>query len=204
MTDAVGVILAGGLAQRMGGGDKCLLELAGRTLLDHVKDRLAPQVGTVILNANGDPGRFASYGLPVVADTVPDFAGPLAGVLAGMDWARCHLPQTEWILTVAADTPFLPRDLARRLQAAAENERAPLAVACSAGRRHPVFALWSVALMDDLHRAVADDGVRKIVAWTDRYRVARVDFDAAPIDPFFNINTPEDLVTAERFAEART
>lgn len=208
MTDApdsngvVGVILAGGLARRMGGGDKCLLEVGGRSLLAHVVDRTGPQVKDIVLNANGDPERFAPFGLPVAADVVPDFAGPLAGVLTGMDWARVHHPDCSWLVSVAADTPFLPRDLVGRLLRAAQSQQAPLAVACSAGRRHPVFGLWSTALINDLRTAVVDEGVRKIVAWTDRYPLARVDFCDNAVDPFFNINTAEDLKEAARLLEA--
>ncbi len=198
--DAVGVILAGGLARRMGGGDKCLLDAAGKPLLAHVIERFEPQVRALAINANGDPDRFARFGLPVIADVVPGFAGPLAGVLTGMDWARKDFPDCKWLATAAGDTPFMPGDLVVRLMDAAAEAKAPLAVAESDGRRHPVFGLWSLDLIEDLEKAVVEEGVRKIVAWTDRLGVARVAFPVAPFDPFFNINTPGDLDVAARLA----
>jgi len=185
------VILAGGLARRMGGGDKCLLPLGGRPILAHVIARLRPQVAALALNAGGDATRFARFQLPVVADDVADFAGPLAGILAAMDWAAADLPSATAVLTVPADTPFLPRDLAARLDAAG----AP-ALARSGGRIHPVVGLWPLSLREDLRQALRKDGIRKVEAWTARLGAALVDFDAASIDPFFNINTPEDLERA--------
>jgi len=182
----------------MGGGDKSLRELAGETLLARVIARVKPQVRTLIVNANGDPGRFSAYGLPVVADSVPDFAGPLAGVLAGLEWVRDHAAETSWLVSVPTDAPFLPRDLVARLFAAVESEGADLACAASGGRRHPVIGLWPVALAPDLRRAVAAEGVRKVEDWTGRYRVAVADYAVAPFDPFFNANRPEDLAEAER------
>lgn len=196
--DVVGLLLAGGLARRMGGGDKCLVPLAGRPLLAHVVERARPQVGTLVVNANGDPARFAPFGLPVVPDTVPGFAGPLAGVLAGLDWAAGHAPHARWVASIATDTPFFPPDLIARLRAAAENEAADIAVAASAGRTHPVFALWPVRLAGALRHALAEEGVRKIDLWTARHRVATVAFPAEPLDPFFNLNTPGDVAEAER------
>ena len=199
-----GVILAGGLARRMGGGDKALSEVAGRPLLARVIERLAPQVEGAALNANGDPARFAAFSLPVVADESDDRPGPLAGVLAGMDWAAGT--GASHVLTVAADTPFFPRDLGARL-AAAVGEATPIALAATPdaerGRpaRHPTFGLWPVALRGDLRAALAD-GVRKVVLWTDRHGAATVVFDAAPFDPFFNVNTPDDLARAEALAKA--
>ena len=186
-----GVILAGGRATRMGGGDKGLLALGARPILAHVIDRLAPQVGPLALNANGDPARFAAFGLPVLPDGVPGFAGPLAGVLAGLDWAAAE--GAEAIVTAAADTPFFPRDLAARLAAAAAAEGVPLAMAVTGGDRHPTFGLWSVALRDDLRRGLGR-GLRKVVAWTEPHGCARADFGDP--DAFFNVNTPEDLETA--------
>ncbi len=152
---------------------------------------MAPQVGAIAINANGDPARFARYGLPVLPDPVPDFPGPLAGVLAGLDWAAVQ--GAEQIVTVAADTPFFPEDLVVRLTSAAEVDGAPIALARTDGGRHPTFGLWPVALRDDLAQALAD-GVRKIVLWTDKHGAASAHFDApGPLDPFFNVNTPEDL-----------
>jgi molybdopterin-guanine dinucleotide biosynthesis protein A len=186
-----GVILAGGLSRRMGGGDKPLLPLAGRPLLAHVIERLRPQVGALAVNANGNATRFAPFGLEVVADDSADFAGPLAGILAAMNWAKRLHPSAAAVLTVPADTPFLPRDLASRLKAAG----AP-SLARSGGRIHPVVGLWPLRLRDDLQRALRGEGIRKVEDWTARFDPAIVDFEAGAIDPFFNINTPEDLARA--------
>lgn len=198
----LGLLLAGGLSRRMGGGDKCLSELAGRPILAHIIDRIRPQARGLLLNANGDPERFAEFGLPVVADDVPDFAGPLAGVLAGLDWATVHAPDLPWVLSVPTDAPFLPHDLARRLLAACDGHRADLGCAASNGRAHPVVGLWPVRLRHHLRRALTEDGIRKVDAWTAQYRLATVEFPADPVDPFFNANRPEDLVEAERLLEA--
>lgn len=195
---AAGVLLAGGLARRMGGGDKGLRELGGETLLSRVIARVRPQVRALILNANGDPQRFSGYGLAVVPDSVPDFAGPLAGVLAGMEWAQENAPDLAWVASFPTDAPFLPRDLVARLLRAVESEDADLACAASAGRRHPVAAIWPVALAGELRRAVAVEGIRKVEEWTGRYRVAVADYPVEPFDPFFNANRPEDLAEAER------
>ena len=194
----LGVILAGGQATRMGGGDKGLLDLGGGTLLSQVIERLAPQVAGLALNANGDPGRFAAYGLPVIPDSIAGFPGPLAGVLAGLDWAAAQGAQA--IVTAAADTPFFPRDLALGLQQAAAQAGTPLALAATPdpgrGRvRHPTFGLWPVALREDLRMALAG-GLRKVVLWTDRHGCAEALFATEPVDPFFNVNTPEDLAHA--------
>ena len=186
-----GVILAGGRSRRMGGGDKCLLPLAGRAVLDHVIERIRPQVGALALNANGDAARFAAFGLPVVADDAADFAGPLAGILAALDWASATLPGASAVLTVPADTPFLPRDLVARLAQAG----AP-ALAVSAGRVHPVVGLWPLALRADLHAALREEGVRKVEDWTRRLGAAVAAFETVPVDPFFNVNTPGDLARA--------
>jgi molybdopterin-guanine dinucleotide biosynthesis protein A len=198
----VGVLLAGGQARRMGGGDKCLRQLGGRTILERVIERARPQVAALVLNANGDPARFAPFGLPVAADAVAGFAGPLAGVLTGMEWARAHRPECPWIATMATDTPFFPADLVQRLLGALEREGADLACASSGGRAHPVFGLWPVGLADDLRRAMVDEGVRKVDVWTARHRLATVPFASSPIDPFFNTNRPEDLAEAERLLRA--
>ena len=198
MTGVLGVLLAGGLARRMGGGDKCLRPLGGRPILDHVIERAAPQCDGLILNANGDPARFAPLGLPVAPDVVEGFAGPLAGVLTGMRWARDHRPDIAWIATFATDTPFFPRDLVARLREAVRAADADLACAASAGRAHPVFGLWPVRLMDDLARAMADEQIRKVDVWTVRHRLVQVDFPTEPFDPFFNTNRVDDLGEAER------
>jgi len=210
MSAPLGVILAGGLATRMGGGDKGLLPLGEAVILDHVLARLGPQVGAMALNANGDPARFARFGLPVLPDPVADYPGPLAGVLAGLDWAAGE--GAEAIVTVAADTPFFPRDLVARLQAAAEGMTHPLVLAATprgaeetksmsrGGQvRHPTFGLWPVGLRDDL-RAGLEGGLRKVVLWTDRHGGREALFDDG--DAFFNVNTPEDLARAQRRAGA--
>lgn len=195
--DVCGVVLAGGLARRMGGGDKALVRLGGETLLGRVIARLRPQVAALAINANGDPGRFAGFGLPVIPDPVEGFAGPLAGVLAGLLWARAAAPRCPWLVSVATDAPFLPCDLVARLLDAITRDGADMACAASAGRRHPVFGLWPVRLADDLARAVRDEGLRKVDVWTARYRLAVAAFPAEPVDPFFNANRPEDLAEAE-------
>lgn len=194
-----GLILAGGLARRMGGGDKPLRSLDGRPVLAHVIERLRGQCGGLVLNANGDPARFAAFDLPVVADTVPDFAGPLAGILAGLDWLVERSPETAWLLSVAADTPFIPGDLVQKLHEARSGAGAPLACAASGGQAHHAIGLWPVALRHDLRRALAA-GERKISRWTQDRGVAVAEWAAEPVDPFFNINTPDDLCEAERLA----
>lgn len=197
----VGVLLAGGAARRMGGGDKCLLPLGGRPMLAHVAARAAPQVSRLVLNANGDPARFASFGLPVAPDGVEGRPGPLAGVLAGLDWAAAHAPECALAATFAADTPFFPEDLVARLLRA-RRPGAPLARAASGGRAHPVFGLWPVALRGDLRRALTEEGVRKVDIWTARHGVADAAFPAGRLDPFFNVNRPEDLARAEALLAA--
>jgi molybdopterin-guanine dinucleotide biosynthesis protein A len=182
----------------MGGGDKCLRPLADKPILAHVIERARPQVAGLVLNANGDPARFAAFDLPVAADVVEGFAGPLAGVLSGMDWARTHRPDCPWIVTIATDTPFFPADLVARMVAAVERDGADLACAASGGRAHPVFGLWPVRLADDLRAAMLDEGIRKVDVWTARHPLVEVPFAADPIDPFFNTNRPEDLAEAER------
>jgi len=210
MNKPAGVILAGGLATRMGGGDKGLLPLGQGVILDHVLARLGPQVGAAAINANGDPARFSRFGLPVLPDPVADYPGPLAGVLAGLDWAAGE--GAEAIVTVAADTPFFPRDLVARLQAAAEGMAHPLVLAATprgaeetksmsrGGQvRHPTFGLWPVALRDDL-RAGLEGGLRKVVLWTDRHGGREALFEDP--DAFFNVNTPEDLALAQARVQA--
>ena len=195
-----GVVLAGGLARRIGGGDKPLCKIGGHTILSRVIARLEPQCERLFLSANGDPMRFASFGLPVIADGVKQHPGPLAGILAGLDWAAAHWPNTQWILSVPGDCPFLPRDLVVRLRQAVSAEDAELAVAASQGRSHPVIGLWKVALRDALREALVVEGLRKVQVWTERYRVATVAWPDEPLDPFFNVNTVEDLAEAERLA----
>ena len=196
----LGLVLAGGLARRMGGGDKMLLKIGGVTILDRVIKCLRPQCAALVLNANGDPGRFAATGLTVVPDNVPDYAGPLAGVLAGLDWAAAHAPDIAFVVSVPGDCPFLPRDLVARLHTARQAVGLKLACARSGEQRHPVVGLWPVALRADLRRALTKQGLRKIEQWTERYGVALADWPAVSVDPFFNVNTPEDATAAERIA----
>ncbi|WP_333829051.1 molybdenum cofactor guanylyltransferase MobA [Pararhodobacter sp.] len=196
----LGVILAGGRATRMGGGDKGLRQVAGRRLMDHVITRLGPQVAGMAINANGDPARLAEFGLPVLADSLPDHPGPLAGVLAGLDWAAGQ--GAAAIVTAAADTPFFPPDLVARLQMAAGVSGLALAASRDDdGRvwRQPTFGLWPVTLRDDLRDALTG-GLRKIVLWTDGHGAGQAVFPSDPFDPFFNVNTPEDIARAEVLA----
>ncbi|HEX8164491.1 MAG TPA: molybdenum cofactor guanylyltransferase MobA [Beijerinckiaceae bacterium] len=194
----LGVLLAGGLARRMGGGDKPLKEIGGRTILERAIERLQPQCVALILNANGDPARFAATGLAVVPDDVPGFAGPLAGILAALDWAAANRPGIEWVVSAAADSPFLPRDLVSRLHAARAAAGVPLACAESGGQTHPVNGLWPVALRGDLRHALVVEDMRKIDRWTARHGIAHAGWPDKPVDPFFNANTPEDVAEAER------
>jgi molybdenum cofactor guanylyltransferase len=198
--DIPGVLLAGGLARRMGGGDKPMRQIGGRTILERVIARLKPQCDELILNANGDPARFAAFGLPVISDTVKDFPGPLAGILAALDWAAVNRPDVEFMLSAAADCPFLPRDLVSRLHQARLAEGAQLAVAASDGQSHPVIGLWSVALRDELRQALVVEDIRRIDRWTARYKLATVTWPTEPLDPFFNANTMDDIAEAERLA----
>jgi molybdopterin-guanine dinucleotide biosynthesis protein A len=184
----------------MGGGDKPMRQIAGRTILDRVITRLAPQCDGLIINANGDPARFAAFGLPVVADDVADFPGPLAGILAALDWAAANRPDVSLVLSAAADCPFLPRDLVARLHQSLIEQNARLAVAASDGQSHPVIGLWSVALRDELRHSLVVEDIRKIDRWTARYPLATVTWPATPVDPFFNANTVQDIAEAERLA----
>ncbi|MBL8697212.1 MAG: molybdenum cofactor guanylyltransferase MobA [Alphaproteobacteria bacterium] len=193
----VGIVLAGGLSRRMGGGDKCLRPLGGRPMLAHVVERLAAQVDVVALNANGDAARFAAFGLEVLPDVVAGYAGPLAGILTGLEWTAARHPQARWLASAAADAPFFPRDLVARLVDAVTRSGRPLACASSGGRTHPVFGLWPVALLPELRTAVTEEGLRKVDLWTGRYGCTAVDFAVDDGDPFFNVNEPADLAAAE-------
>ena len=201
MTRPPAIILAGGRATRMGGGDTGLREVGGQRLIDRVIARIAPQCGPIALNANGDPARFADLGLPVLPDSLPDHPGPLAGVLAGMDWAASI--GAKAVVSVAADTPFFPTDLVERLEAAAGPSGLALAASPDETGKlwhHPTFGLWPVALRDDLREALKG-GLRKVVLWTDRHGAGTASFASSPFDPFFNINTPDDIAEAEKLAE---
>lgn len=194
------VILAGGQSRRMGGGDKTLLELGGKPILAGILETLRPQAGPMAINANGDPERFSAFGLPVLPDLIEGYAGPLAGILTALDWARRNHPAITHVLTAPADAPFLPQDLAGRLWSAID-DGADIACAASGGWAHPPIALWPVRLLPLLHDAVAVEGMRKIDAWTARFRTDLIEWSTTPIDPFFNVNRPEDLNEARRLLE---
>ncbi len=196
----LGVVLAGGRARRVGGGDKPRIRVGGKTILERVLACLGPQCSRLILNVNGDATRFADTGLTVVSDSVPDYAGPLAGILAGLDWAADQAPDIAWVVSVPSDCPFLPRDLVTRLHQARVEAGVRLACACSGERRHPVIALWPVALRKHLRHALTNEGVRKVDQWTARYGVGIAEWPAEPIDPFFNVNTPAEAAAADRMA----
>jgi len=206
MRSVAGVILAGGQSSRMGGGDKCLLPLGDRVMLDHVLARFQPQVSALALNANGDAARFARFGLPVISDSFSGFQGPLAGVLAGLDWAASA--GFDHIVTVSADTPFFPCDLVAQLQLQAETSGAPIVLAATNGEprrkhRHPTFGLWPVDLRDDLREAL-HRGIRKVVAWSDTHGASEAVFPATGgIEPFFNINTPDDMGAAQKMIKGQ-
>lgn len=197
--DAVaGLVLAGGLARRMGGGAKALQPLAGRPLVVHVLDRVGPQCAAMALNVNSDPAPFEGFGLPILPDIVQGFAGPLAGVLTGLDWLARERADAEWLVSVPTDAPFLPTDLVARLLAAARSASTEVATARSGGRTHPVASLWHRSLLQPLKQALVEEDVRKIDAFTGRRRTVHVDWDTTPRDPFFNVNRPEDIAEAER------
>lgn len=195
--ETLGVLLAGGLARRMGGGDKPLRSVGGVTLLDRAVARIGPQCDGLIVNANGDPARFAGLGLPVVGDTVEGFAGPLAGILAALEWMAAQRPGTDWLVSIPTDSPFLPDDLVKRLHAARETAGTALACARSGDQVHPVVGLWPVSLAADLRHALVVEDMRKIDRWTARHGIAEAAWPTRPYDPFFNANSPEDLAEAE-------
>lgn len=199
-----GLLLAGGQSRRMGGGDKCFATLGGETLLARIIRIARPQVEALVLNANGDPERFADYGLPVASDVVSGFAGPLAGVLTGLEWAQANAPGCGWVASFACDAPFVPHDLVSRLLAAVEAQHADMACAASGGRDQPVVGLWPIRLAADLRTTLVEEEIRKVDVWTARHRLARVDWPTDPVDPFFNVNRPKDLAAAEAFLSRDT
>ena len=192
----LGVILAGGRARRLGGQDKAFLELNGRPVVAHVLQRFTHQCDGMVISANGDPARFDILKLPVLADSLPDFPGPLAGILTALDWAATHQPTIEWVASVTVDTPFIPHDLVFRLHEARQNQNAQLAMAHSGERNHPVNAIWPVCLRAPLRKAMQEEGLRKVEAWIRRHNVAIATWPTDPLDPFFNINTKEELELA--------
>jgi len=196
--DITCVILAGGLARRMGNIDKAFVQLNGVPLLAHVLEKVFGQAGSVIINANGDPTRFLQWNLPVAADTIDDFPGPLAGVLTAMEWCKTNQPQTKWVASIPVDTPFAPQDLIARMAASVEENDADMACARSNGRTHPVVGLWPVHLAGNLRRAMIDEQIRKVDLWTARFKLVHTEFETDPVDPFFNINRLEDIEQAEK------
>jgi molybdopterin-guanine dinucleotide biosynthesis protein A len=197
----LGLVLAGGLARRMGGGDKARIRIGGATILERTLERLKPQCSRIVINANGDAARFADTRLAVVADSVPDFAGPLAGILAGLDWAAANAPAFEWLVSVPGDCPFLPKDLVTRLHDARIAAGTLLACAKSGEQTHPVVGLWPISLRENLLHALVGEGLRKIDLWTARHGVATAAWPIAPVDPFLNVNTPDDAARAEDIAK---
>ena len=198
--NVLGLVLAGGLARRMGGGDKPMTAIGGQSILSRALARLAPQCKLMLINANGDPSRFAFTHLPVVPDDVPGFVGPLAGILAGLDWAAAHAPGVDTVVSVPGDCPFLPKNLVERLEQARRQENKPMACARSGEWRHPVVALWPVKLRADLRHALVDEDLRKIEIWTARHGIAIADWPDQPVDPFLNVNTPDDAERARELA----
>jgi molybdopterin-guanine dinucleotide biosynthesis protein A len=196
-----GLILAGGQSRRLGGGDKALLSISGRTLLDRVIERVAPQAAPLLLNVNGDPRRFAGFGLPVVADCIAGQVGPLAGILAGLEWLRNNRPEILWMASFPTDAPLLPRDLVDRLRFAVDRQAADLGCALSGGRSHPVIGLWPVRLSGALRHALVVEGARAVHAWSAGYVVAHAEWPSADADPFFNVNTPDDIITLNRLLD---
>lgn len=194
----LGLLLAGGQARRMGGGDKGFSKIGGKPMIEIIIERAQSQVSTLIINANGSNERFKNFGFKVIPDVVEGFAGPLAGVLTGLEWARANTSGVNWVVTFPTDAPFMPLDLVRRLISSVDSNKADLACARSNGRSHPVFGLWPVNLADDLRHAIVDEKLRKIDSWTARYNLVEVDFSDKIYDPFFNVNTPKDLIEAEK------
>ena len=199
--DICGVILAGGKSRRMGGGDKCLVTLGGKSLIKRIIQSVGHQVTHLIINTNSDPKLFSDFKLPVVPDVIEGRLGPLAGVLTALEWASVNTPECDWIASFASDAPFIPNDLVCRLRLAIEEEGGDIACAVSSGRHHPVFALWPRRLASDLRAAIIHDGLRKVDDWTSHFRQVRVEFDTETVDPFFNINRPQDLLFAKALLE---
>ena len=181
----------------MGGVDKAFLELGGKTLIERAIARGAPQTAELVINANGDPARFAAFGRTVIADSIEGFLGPLAGILSGFEWMRQNRPSARWLASFACDCPFFPRDMAPKLIAKAESENALVALAASGQRHHPVFAVWSATLPITSLGVLRDQSLRKMDDFVAGFPSTRVAFPSEPVDPFFNINTPDDLVRAE-------
>jgi molybdenum cofactor guanylyltransferase len=198
------IILAGGRATRMAGADKASQMLGGKPLIAHVLAALKPQCGALVINANGDAARFAALGVRIVPDDVPGFAGPLAGILAGLDYLAARYPDLNYAVSAATDTPFLPADLVAKLDAARIAAKAEIAIARSDNIVHPTFALWPLNLRADLREAIVDEDLHRVTTFFSRYRCAYADWSAEPFDPFFNVNTPDDLRIAEQILADHT
>ncbi len=199
-----GVILAGGLARRLGNIDKALVQIGNTSLLEYAIANLEPQCDQIIINANGNPDRFHNINNPIIADTIEGYAGPLAGVLCAMQWVKQNTPQTKWIATLPVDTPFAPKDFAARLLQNVIDQKTDLACASSGGRHHPVVGLWPVDLADQLHAAMVNEDMRKVDLWTARFKLSIVDFKIKQYDPFFNINRPADIETGEQILKEQS
>ncbi len=196
----LGVILAGGLARRMGGTDKTRIRIGNATILERAIERLRPQCTRLVINTNDTAPFAGTAGLPTIADSVPGLPGPLAGILAALDFAAAQAPEVAWIVSAPGDCPFLPADLVRRLHEARHAAGAAIACAASGGRQHPVIALWPVASREDLRKALVVEGIRKVGDWSARHACAVAEWAVEPVDPFFNVNTPDDAAEAERLA----
>jgi molybdopterin-guanine dinucleotide biosynthesis protein A len=194
----IGLILAGGQARRMGGADKAFLKLGGETLIARAIARARPQADELMINANGDLKRFDGLGYEVIADRIGGFLGPLAGILSGFEWMRANRPNARWLASFACDCPFFPADMVKRLVAEAQVRDVPIAIAASGERHHPVFAVWSASLPVTSESVLHGEGLRKMDDFVARFPNTRVVFPSAPVDPFFNINAPDDLVRAEK------
>jgi len=206
--DVTGILLAGGRSSRMNGHEKALLDIGGKPMLLHVLARLAPQVGHVAINANGDPARFSGHGLPVIRDSIDGYAGPLAGLHAGLAWARNETPEACFVASVPVDSPFVPTDLVPRLKAALLAHNAACAIASSQGERYPVAGLWRLELADAIEMAL-NENVRALHRFADLNQAVTVDFPLMSvgeeaIDPFFNVNAPTDLDRARALYAAQT
>lgn len=193
----IGLILAGGQARRMGGADKAFLKLGRETLITRAIARARPQVDELIVNANGDPKRFASLGCEVIPDRIGGFLGPLAGILSGFEWMRANRPDARWLASFACDCPFFPTDMVEKLIAEAQSRGVQIAIAASGGRHHPVFAVWSASLPVTSESVLSGEGLRKMDDFVAGFPNIRVAFPSTSVDPFFNINTLDDLARAE-------
>jgi molybdopterin-guanine dinucleotide biosynthesis protein A len=189
------VILAGGRSSRMGGGDKCLLPVNGKSLIAHILDALTPQTSDMLININSDPAAFLKFGLPVLPDVIGGFQGPLAGLLTGMLWSRRRHPRQPYLLSVASDVPFLPGDLVARLSQGLADQHADIAIASCPQGTHPTIGLWPVDLAERLEHDLMETNIRSMHQWIGTFRVARAEFASAALA---NVNTPADLTACRQ------